>query len=340
MSGVSRQTAQRRLILVVVVALPLLLLAGVLAGSSFTTPDALWRELTGPESTIIVGDIRAPRTLGALLVGALLGLAGAITQGVFRNPLADPFLLGSASGAILGVVLMLTGGRLLGNELAMTTAFWLERLGFAFAAFLGALLGVLLTLVLARGATQTLRLLLTGLVVGATLGAASDLLTTLVPDALRSKQVFMLGNTAYLSWYSVALLAGGLGFALLLSLWLARVLDALSLGEESAQSLGIDLSKMRLLLVLVMALCTGLAVSQAGLIAFVGLLSPHLVRRSAPAPQAYTLVMSAAIGGLLLLAADVLARSVIAPMELPVGILTAVLGGGYLLRLLQTRGWA
>jgi iron complex transport system permease protein len=129
----------------------------------------------------------------------------------------------------------------------------------------------------------------------------------------------------------------GLAIALPLAWRLARALDALTLGEETAVSLGLALSRVRVAMVVALALATGMAVSQAGLIAFVGLVSPHLVRRFAPAAHGFTLVASTAMGGVLLLASDVLARSVMAPQELPVGVLTAVLGGGYLLWLLHRR---
>jgi iron complex transport system permease protein len=149
--------------------------------------------------------------------------------------------------------------------------------------------------------------------------------------------VFLLGSTGYLGWSSCAVLAVGLVLALPLASRLARGLDALTLGEESARSLGLSLGRLRAALVASLALATGLAVSQAGLVAFVGLVAPHLVRRFAPAPHGFTLVASAAMGGSLLLTADVLARSLIAPRELPLGVLTAVLGGAYLLWLLHRR---
>ena len=180
-----------------------------------------------------------------------------------------------------------------------------------------------------------MRLLLAGVVVGVVLGALSDLITTVSPEALRGKQSFLLGSTGFLGWDAVALLAAGLAALLPMAHRYARALDALTLGEDSAASLGLDLPRTRLLLVGLLALATGLAVSQAGLVAFVGLVAPHLVRRHAPASQGFTLVASAAMGGVLLLAADVLARGLIAPQELPVGVLTAVLGGGYLMRLLR-----
>ena len=292
------------------------------------------------DAALVVGEIRAPRTLGAWLVGALLGLAGAVAQGLFRNPLADPYLLGSASGASLAVVLVLAAGTLAGQGLDLATVDLLLRTGLVAAAFAGALAGVLLALALAAGAQQTLRLLLAGVVVGVVLGAVADLVTLAAPEALRGRQVFLLGSTGLLGWPAVTLLAAGLLLALPPSWRLARGLDALALGEDTARSLGLPIARLRLGLVSLMALATGVAVSQAGLVAFVGLVAPHLVRRFAPAPQGYTLVASAATGGTLLLAADVLARSLIAPQELPVGVLTALLGGGYLLWLLHRRAAA
>lgn len=330
---------QRRLRLAIGLGLAtlLLLLAGLAAGSEGWSPRALLGVLNTPDLAVIVGQIRAPRTLGAWLTGALLGLAGAIAQGLFRNPLADPYLLGSASGASLGVVLVLAASALAGHGIGPATADALARFGLVGAAFVGALLGVLLTLALARGAQQTIRLLLAGVIVGVVLSALGDLVTTAAPDALRGRQVFLLGSTGYLGWGSCAMLLLGLVIAAPLAWRLSRALDALTLGEDSARSLGLALPRVRLALVAALALATGLAVSQAGLVAFVGLASPHLVRRFAPARHGFTLLASAAAGGSLLLAADVFARSLIAPEEVPVGVLTALLGGGYLLWLMQRR---
>ena len=324
---------RRRLAVGLLLAGLVLALAGLAAGSDGWS----WPQLHGADSALIFGEIRAPRTLGAWLVGALLGLAGAVAQGLFRNPLADPYLLGSAAGASLAVVLVLAVGSLGGALPLMTAASGLARLGLVGAAFIGAFAGVALTLALARGAQQTPRLLLAGVVVGVVLSALGDLVSTVAPESLRGKQVFMLGTTGFLGWANVGVLGVGLLLTLPVAWRLARVLDALTLGEDSARSLGLALARWRLLLVAVLALATGIAVSQAGLVAFVGLAAPHLVRRCAPAPNGYTLIASAAAGGTLLLAADVLARSLIAPQELPVGIVTAVLGGGYLLWLLRQR---
>ena len=285
----------------------------------------------------LVAAIRAPRTLGALLAGGLLGLAGALAQGLFRNPLADPYLLGSAAGSGLGVVLVLAAGGALGHHIGLANAGALLRVGLVGAAFIGALLGVALTLLLARGAGRPLVLLLAGVVVGILLSSVSELLTLVSPEALRGKQIFMLGTTSFLGWPSSAVMAAVLALAAALAWRCARALDALVLGEASASSLGLPLPRLRLLLVALMALATGTAVAQAGLVAFVGLVAPHIVRRMVVVTHGPLLLLSALAGGVLLLAADVAARSLLAPQELPVGLLTAVLGGLYLLQLLRRR---
>lgn len=330
--------ARARLAWALLALVLLFALAGLATGTRGFSPAALWVDLQGDQAGLILGQIRAPRTLGAALVGALLGLGGALAQGLFRNPLADPYLLGSAAGAGLAVVLLLAGAAIAGTSISLATVAWLERVGLVLAAFTGALLGVALTLTLAQGAVQTLRLLLAGVVVSVLLGALSDLVTVASPDALRGKQAFMLGSTSFLGWQAVAVLAAGSALLTALAVRSARALDALTLGEDSAASLGVTLPRMRLLLVVLLAGATALAVAHAGLVAFVGLVAPHLVRRHAPGAHAWLLGASAAMGAALLLAADVVSRAVIAPQELPVGVVTAVLGGIYLFVLLRRRG--
>ena len=317
-------------------AVCLLALAGVLAVLGLAAGSQGW-SLAWAQEWDLVSAIRAPRTVGALLTGALLGLAGAVAQGLFRNPLADPYLLGSAAGAGLGVVLVLAAGGALGHTIGLATADLLTRLGLVGAAFFGALGGVSLTLLLARGTARPLVMLLAGVVVGILLSSVSELVTLTSPEALRGKQIFMLGTTSFLGWTSVAVLGAVLLLVLPLAMRHARALDALVLGESSAMSLGLNLPRVRLLLVVLMALATGTAVAQAGLVAFVGLVAPHIVRRLVVVTHGPLLALSALAGAVLLLAADVAARSVIAPQELPVGLLTAVLGGLYLLVLLRRR---
>ena len=329
---------RRRLAAAMALLAMLGLAAGLATGMHGFAPLSPLAGLSADDAWLIVGQIRAPRTLGAALVGALLGLAGALAQGLFRNPLADPYLLGSAAGAALGVVLVLAAAGLAGSAISLATAAWLDRLGLVMAAFVGALVGVTMTLALARGALQTMRLLLAGVVVGVLLGAVSDLVTVALPDALRGKQAFMLGSASFLGWSALAWLGAGLVLLLSLAWRHARALDALTLGEDAAASLGLDLGRVRLLLVAQLSLATALAVSQAGLVAFVGLVAPHLVRRHAPGAHRWLLAASAAMGGVLVLCADVLARALVAPQELPVGVVTGVLGGTYLFVLLRRRG--
>lgn len=308
----------------------LLLALGISVGS--TGFESLLRAAQDPVSAQIVWEIRLPRTLGAWLAGALLGLAGAVAQGLFRNPLADPFLLGSASGASLGVASAMA---LLG--VSPSAVAWVTRLGLTGAAFLGAVLAVLLTLQLARGVQHTLRLLLAGVIVGVVLGAAKDLVTLAAPDIVPAMLGFNLGSASFVGWSACALMAG-VGALCALAAWAcARALDGLSLGEATAASLGLPLAPMRVALVAVLALATGTAVAQTGLIAFVGLAAPHLVRSIVKTTHGRLVLLAALMGGLLLMAADILARWLIAPQELPVGVLTAVLGGSYLLWLMHRR---
>lgn len=294
----------------------------------------------------IIWQIRLPRTLGAWAAGALLGLAGAVAQGLFRNPLADPYLLGSASGASLGVALALAalgggagmlGGSMMNGGVAVSvfsSSLWV-RLGLTGAAFLGAVFAVILTLMLSRGVGHTLRLLLAGVVVGVVLGAMTHLVLLFSPESLQAMQAFMLGSTAFVGWTSCVLMASVWGVCVLAAWLQARVLDGLSLGDATAISLGLPVPPMRAALVAVLALATGTAVAQTGLIAFVGLAAPHLVRSVVKTTHAHLMLLSSLMGGVLLVAADTLARGLMAPQELPVGMLTAVLGGGYLLWLMH-----
>jgi len=194
---------------------------------------------------------------------------------------------------------------------------------------------VMLTLVLSRGVGHTLRLLLAGVVVGVVLGAMTHLVLLFSPESLQAMQAFMLGSTAFVGWTSCVLMASVWGVCVLAAWLLARVLDGLSLGDATALSLGLPVAPMRAALVGVLALATGTAVAQTGLVAFVGLAAPHLVRSLVKTTHAHRMLLASLAGGALLTAADILARGLVAPQELPVGVLTAALGGGYLLWRLQ-----
>lgn len=314
-------------VLTLLLLLSLVLLAlGVSVGST----GLGWSHDGSDLARQILWQIRMPRSLGAWLAGALLGLSGAVAQGLFRNPLADPYLLGSSAGAGLGVALSMA---LIGTS--ASADFWLQRLGLTGAAFAGTVIGVLLTLLLARGVEHTLRLLLAGVVVGVVLAAITSLTMLMQPEIMRSMQSFMLGATGFLSWSSVVIMSVALCLTLAIALGASRALDALSLGDATARSLGVRLSLVRVVLIGAFALATGTAVAQAGMIAFVGLVAPHLVRNYCPTTHGKLLLLSSCSGGVLLLGADILARGLLAPQELPVGIITAIVGGSYLLWLMH-----
>ena len=329
-------------------------MAGVFAGSTgWSTPEQFNDLLHDSRiNSNILWDIRLPRTLGAWLAGALLGLAGAVAQGVFRNPLADPYLLGSAAGALLAVAGLTLLAGLTGSAgmFALSTDSVSSNVFFdisphllhlqshtarTLAAFAGAVAAVLLTITLARGAANPVRLLLAGVIVGMILAAVVSLLGVLQPSLLLTLQSFSLGTTNRIDGAGCVVLAIALVLCLIAALYLSPFLDALVLGEDTAQTLGLPVNRLRLGCVAVLSLATGAAVAQAGLIAFIGLLAPHIARRCLHSAHAAQLVLSAAIGGGLLLLADIVARVAMPPQELPVGVLTALLGGGYLLWLMR-----
>jgi iron complex transport system permease protein len=306
----------------------------------------------------LIWEIRLPRTLGAWAAGALLGLAGAVAQGLFRNPLADPYLLGSSAGAALGVALMLVAlggaaGMLGGAVDPGSWQAWLQsagrkgaslqsgnawmRIGLTGAAFMGAAGGVVLTLLLARGVQHTLRLLLAGVIVGVLLGAATSLVLLFSPDSLQAMQFFLLGSTGFVGWSACIIMLGVWLPCAALAWGFSRALDAMSLGQATAMSLGLPLRQVRFALIAVLALATGTAVAQTGLIAFVGLAAPHMVRAMIRCTHGPLLWCASLVGAVLLCAADLASRWLIAPQELPVGALTAVLGGMYLLYLMHTK---
>jgi iron complex transport system permease protein len=330
LSFVNREQHRKAFLLAaaLLIASAVLLLLGASVGS--TGFDSVMNMRRDPQALQIVWEIRLPRTVGAWLAGALLGLAGAVAQGLFRNPLADPYLLGSASGASLGVA-----SAMVAFGVSPLATHWLVRIGLTGAAFIGAVAAVLLTLLLAKGVQHTLRLLLAGVIVGVVLGAMTSLMLLLTPDIMQAMQSFMLGSTGFVGWTACAIMASAFAASVAAAWMMSHVLDGLALGESTAQSLGLQLPQMRAALVAVLALATGTAVAQTGLIAFVGLAAPHLVRSVVKTTHGRLIVLASLMGAVLLMAADILARWLIAPQELPVGVLTAVLGGGYLLWLMH-----
>ena len=288
------------------------------------------RSGAGSTAALIVWELRLPRVALAGLVGLSLGAAGAAYQGLFRNPLADPFVIGASSGSALGATLVIVLGGSTG------------AIGFA-AVPLGAFVGAMGAAGLVYAATAwwgrmpLVGLLLAGSAVSSCLGALVWLLMVLHDDDLARIIAWLMGSLAARGWPAVAagapyVLAGGVGLGLL-----ARPLDALSLGEEPAVALGLPIRRMTGLIVAAASLSTAAAVAMAGVIGFVGLIAPHLARTLVGSRHRFLLPASGLSGAILLLLADDLARTVAAPVELPVGVLTALLGGPFFLLILGAK---
>ena len=288
------------------------LVAAVVVGSVHLDWTTLWQG-DGGAARAILFDLRLPRAIGAFACGGLLAVAGALMQVLLRNPLADPYVLGISGGAAVGALLALLLGA--------------ASLVVAGASFAGALAAVLLVFALAHGDgswTQT-RLLLTGVIVAAGAGAVVSLILSIAPDHLLRGMVFwLMGDAGQIStpWPALALLLGGLALAMPF----ARDLNALSRGAMLAQALGVRVARLRALVYFLSALLTAGAVTTAGSIGFVGLVVPHLVRMLVGNDQRRLLPAAALAGGTLLTLADTLARVMVAPQQLPVGVLTAMLG--------------
>ncbi|BDG17666.1 FecCD family ABC transporter permease [Thermus brockianus] len=315
------------LVLAVLVALSLLLGAGLGAYPipPLAIPSILLRG-EGVEYQVLTA-LRFPRVLGAALVGALLALAGAVLQGLFRNPLVDPGLIGVSSGAALGAAIFIV---------LWPGAGALEVYALPVFAFLGGLLATHLLWRLAQTAfgVQVTVLLLSGIALNALVGAGIGLLTFLASEEeLRSLTFWTLGGFSALTW---RLLLAGLPLALvssLLLLRLARPLNALALGEREAFHLGVDLEALKRRAVTGAALGVGVAVALAGGVGFLGLVAPHLFRLMAGPDHRYLLPGAALLGAVLAVVADLLARTLAAPAEIPVGVVTALLGGPFFLYL-------
>lgn len=297
-------------------------------GAARLTPEQLWQALVaGPRNTAgyIFWYVRLPRTLGCLLAGAALAVSGAVIQGVLHNSLAGPSIIGVNAGAGLAVTVCCAAGLLSG---------W----AIAGAAFGGALAAVLLILLAAEkaGASRT-TVILGGVAVNAFLNALSEGITVLIPEAGVLAGDFRVGGFSSVSWPRLIPAGIMILLALAVVLSLGNVLEILSLGEETARGLGLNVRPMRTLLLLLSAMLAGAAVSFGGLLGFVGLIVPHGVRKISGNESRYLLILSAVLGGAFVTVCDLTARMAFAPYELPVGILLSVLGGPAFLWLLWKR---
>jgi cobalamin transport system permease protein len=284
--------------------------------------------LTAPEAAIL-WQLRLPRVVLGGLVGAMLAVAGAAYQGVFRNPLADPYLLGAAAGAGLGATLAIAYGP--------DTSAWPVDL-LPVAAFAGAVTGVVAAYALGRsgGARTTATLILSGVAVAAFLTAIQTYVQQQESETLREVYGWILGRLTTAGWREVALVAPYALVSTVAILLHGRLLDVLAVGDDEAASLGVRAARVRLVVVAAATLATAAAVAVSGLIGFVGIIVPHTIRLVAGTGYRVLLPLSLVAGAAFLVLADLAARSLIAPAELPIGVVTALVGAPFFALVLRT----
>lgn len=329
-----RDISPAPVLLTLCAALLVAVIAGIAFGAVAVAPgdifSAVGRAITGRSSgladTLIVG-VRLPRVLLAAVVGASLAGAGAIYQALFRNPLADPYILGVSSGAGLGAMLALV---------ATAGATGLRYGAVPAAAFAGALITMLVVTRLAswRGRLDTASLLLAGVALSYTLAALTSFVMVFAREQMASVVFWMMGGLGSASWPYLAMVAPMFLVGAAFSLTVTRELNLMLLGDERAGHLGLDAKRFKMVVLAVASLLTAAAVAVAGLIGFVGLMVPHMVRLVIGPDHRVLLPASFLGGAIVLVVADLLARVVIAPIELPVGIVTALLGGPFFVWLL------
>ncbi|MCW8196683.1 iron ABC transporter permease [Proteobacteria bacterium 005FR1] len=333
----TRDVRRRITAAVLVAALPVCFFLSLLLGSTeLSAPEvfsALWFSSGDSQQDLIVTAIRLPRSLLAALIGAVLAICGAASQGLFRNPLADPSLIGVTAGASAGASLAIVFG---GTLLAGAGGLWWISLG----AFAGGIATVWLVYRLSTSSsgTSVASMLLAGIAITALAGSFTSLLSYLASnDLLRRISLWQMGGLDGANYPRViaALLVATMMLAFIPRF--SSALNALLLGESEAQHLGFDVARMQRWLIVLIAAGVGSSVALAGTISFVGLVVPHIVRLAIGADHRYLLPLSAAAGAVLLLMADTLARTVIAPAEIPVGLVTAVVGAPFFISLLRHR---
>jgi iron complex transport system permease protein len=325
-----------------VLLLVLSFIIGSARGAYAISPSQLWQVLLdmlggsarpSPEHLVFM-NIRLPRLLLGVAAGAALGMSGALMQGLFRNPLADPGLIGVSSGAALAAGMTIVLGSLWFPEMPRTLGSWTLVL----MAFLGSLFVTVLVYALSQqdGTTRVGIMLLAGVAINALAGAGLGYLTFLATDEqLRNIQFWLLGSLGGARWSAVALVFSIVLAALGAGLTLARPLNAIALGEPQAALLGVPVERVKRFAVLVTALAVGAVTATTGIIGFIGLVAPHCVRLVAGPNHRIVLPGSALLGAALVLAADSVARTMVKPAELPLGVLTAFVGVPFFLLLLR-----
>lgn len=285
---------------------------------------------------VIIYEIRLPRIALGVLIGAALAVSGAVMQGLFRNPLADPGLVGVSAGAGLGAIsIIVLGGTALGPVVALFGIYALP-----IAAFCGGLVTTLLLYRVAtrRGQTSVATMLLAGIALGAMAGAFSGVLVYMANDnQLRDLTFWGLGSLAGATWTKIAAAGPIIALALLTVPFLAKGLNALALGEAAANHLGVPVQRLKNIAIVAVAAAVGASVAVSGGIGFIGIVVPHLLRLSIGPDHRYLLPASALLGASLLLLADAVSRTIVAPAELPIGIVTAAVGAPFFLWILLRR---
>jgi iron complex transport system permease protein len=318
-----------------VVAVAAAAVAGLVIGPVSLSPVEVVRQLLGLPSALgvqdvaIVEQIRLPRVVLGLLVGSTLSLCGASYQGVFRNPLADPYLLGAAAGAGLGVTIVIVGAA----EGSATPAL------APLAAFVGALGAVALTYALGTaggGRASTASLILAGVAVASFLTAMQTYVQQRNQDTIRQVYTWILGRLSTAGWHEVWLLLPYAVVTWVVLLAHRRVLDVLAVGDDEAATLGVNARRSRLIVIVAASLGTAAAVSVSGLIAFVGIIVPHTVRLLAGQSHRVVLPLSLLFGGAFLCIADLLARTLSSPAEIPIGVITAFFGAPFFVLVLRS----
>ncbi len=287
----------------------------------------LLQNLDGVNDTII-WKIRLPRALLAALVGSLLSISGLAYQGIFRNPLADPYLLGVASGASFGAAFAIV---------VLPSLPIISSLGLPIISFIFALLAVFLVLLFAYSNNRIpiINLILAGVVLGSSFSALTSFIMISAKDRTANILSWLLGSFALASWAKFLSVLPFYIIALSLLLLSARALNLLQLGEEEAMQLGLPVTKFKYALIIVATLATAAAVSVSGIIGFVGLMVPHAARLAFGPDHRMLIPISALMGAIFLVLADLLARTIISPEEIPIGIITALVGGPFFLYLLK-----
>ncbi|AJD92390.1 ferric ion ABC transporter permease [Jeotgalibacillus malaysiensis] len=278
------------------------------------------REALDPMFSSIVLDIRFPRVVLAALVGASLAIAGASFQGLLKNPLADPYTLGVSSGASVGAVATI----FLGLTIPGLGSFTLPVI-----SILAALLTLIIVLGFARMVEKSMKMetiILTGIIFSSFLGSILSLMIALTGDELRQIINWLLGSVSMRGWEYIRLIAPFFVIGVLLLIWNARELNAMAFGEERAQHLGVNVQRRKFVVLASGSLLTGAAVAVSGTIGFVGLVVPHMVRMLTGSDHRHVLPLSILNGASLLILCDLVARTIVAPTELPIGVITALIG--------------